>query len=45
MTVHLNLKDALKITVQNTVMRRIYIVNLKSENVILTFTHRYLGFR
>jgi hypothetical protein len=45
MTVHLNLKDALNITVQNTVMRRIYIVNLKLESVILTFTRRHLGFR
>jgi len=43
MTLHLNLKDALNSTVQNTVMRRIYIVTLKSESAILTFTYRHLG--
>lgn len=45
MTVHLNLKDALNSTVQNTEMRRIYIVIMKSESVILTFTHSHLRFR
>ena len=41
---HLNLKDALSSTVQNMEIRRIYIVTLKSETVILTLTHSHLGF-
>jgi hypothetical protein len=45
MTVNLNLKDELNSNVQNTEMRRIYTITLKSDIVIPTFTHRHLGFR